>query len=444
MIETFFLLGAYALYQKEYDVIKQLWEANQPSDTKAHWVGHDIVPNSLAGLISVVFSKDNYAREFALVWDGHHGAANYFDEYFILCLARLIANSKASVNPTKLDANTGSISTKALKVFVQSVDDILAACERLKKNDDVLRTLGLDSAERRKLFDSELPNLLTSLKGQYAQEINSRLFRMALDPNRVTLFKESCTKEFFETAIIRAIFANNQKIVDRTELHSGNTTNKTAKAIKLSHSDVFLKELFISGKLEKVGDAGATEGISHARTHNEFLIHQFLASVTACSMDSFEKQQLKGRNLFAITSNTTIEFHSSLNIVKETAESSEIDGPKLKPWGHLACANETIPVFVLREHLLDEKMLVIDVRDAGWFIQYGLPSRDATKTEDELTFDPEILDFETSHGLLEKVEAEYKTAGSIMDRDTLRKHVLFRTEQLFRYLPRKNVDRLVD
>ena len=97
-----FSLGAYCVYQRNFSLIYQLWEFNQPEDSNANIGNPAIVPTLYGELLNFYFGASLEQKTSDIYWDQNHGKERYYHLYFILALVRAFSSSTAN----KVDITT--------------------------------------------------------------------------------------------------------------------------------------------------------------------------------------------------------------------------------------------------------------------------------------------------------------------------------------------------
>jgi len=90
VLDTFFGICVFALYQGRIDFIKELWRHVNPPDADTHWVHSNMVHFSAGFLthqLTMFLSMPLYIEDF-------HGAKAYVSRYYLLCLAYALQQRK--------------------------------------------------------------------------------------------------------------------------------------------------------------------------------------------------------------------------------------------------------------------------------------------------------------------------------------------------------------
>lgn len=161
-----FYIGAYCLFKKRYDYIKYIWQVKQPPDSDATWVGHDIAPVSIIGLVNLYSRLD---KDFSIFWDGHHGSKIYLQKYFLLSMTYLFylnwQDKDKILSGFKLPNN---LNKYQLDNLVYSVDRLITVAnnlkEELKKEIDFLNEFDFDINQIEDIFENGIINLLNQIK----------------------------------------------------------------------------------------------------------------------------------------------------------------------------------------------------------------------------------------------------------------------------------------
>ena len=166
LLEMVFYIGAYCLFKKRYDYIKYIWQVKQPPDSDATWVGHDIAPVSIIGLVNLYSRLD---KDFSIFWDGHHGSKIYLQKYFLLSMTYLFylnwQDKDKILSGFKLPNN---LKKYQLDNLVYSVDRLITVANNLKKElkqeIDILNEFNFDVNQIEDIFENGIINLLNQIK----------------------------------------------------------------------------------------------------------------------------------------------------------------------------------------------------------------------------------------------------------------------------------------
>jgi hypothetical protein len=400
-LEVFFWLGSYALYRKQIGIILRLWETNQPLDTNVHWVGQDITPTSVFTLLKLFYSKTNLDREFMLLWDGHHGASFYLDEYFVLCVAHLITRSQQPVNPTNTRADPKQFTNQLLKRYVETYPDLLLALDRVKEQNSLLEELRLKNSNFENIFNENLPSLLSNIKADFETELSDRFTRCTLDSKRVESFRNACAVEFSQRASFRRFFSQNQKLVYRTR-HRASLERSSGLGIQTTSQKCLLpKEMFTDWPVRQIESFGIEYGRAMAEVQNHFFLENLLPNSRLSSIKHLTELADGGAELVAFTSEEGADKLDLNGIVVSTNKA--LSDANLEECTYIHIERYKIPLFLIQDELLNDSLLVLDKKTAGYFVQYT--DRNGNSDEDN-RLQTEILDFESNPELLEKTVSD--------------------------------------
>jgi len=134
LIEMVFSIGAFALFKKRPNFIKYIWEYKQPPDTTAIHTGHDIIPNSLEELIKFYFRKGSFERRIPF-WEDHHSSEIYFQQYFLLILARILSQryGESDIEKVAEEPTLPDLPVTRLSGIKHSVDELISISSKLPK-----------------------------------------------------------------------------------------------------------------------------------------------------------------------------------------------------------------------------------------------------------------------------------------------------------------------
>lgn len=215
LLDIFFTIGSYCLFKKRYNYIKYLWEYNQPSDSDATWIGHDISPRSLDEVIGVYFRKGLFSEKFVL-WEGHHGIEKYTKQYFLLLICRILQS--ASIYNAQIDNyRLPDLHVSRLSDLKQSVDGLISIADELKQSEDIFIGIEFDTEKLSELFDDKLVPLLYRLKEEAEKQISAKCREEDISKNKIKEFKKDFLFAFYENAALRDLFTKYLNLyIDKT------------------------------------------------------------------------------------------------------------------------------------------------------------------------------------------------------------------------------------
>lgn len=206
LIEIVFSVGAYCLFKEQYHLIKILWEYKQPPDSDGHWVGHDVVPNTLKEIISLYYHKGYFEREF-MISEGHHGSRIYFNQYFILLLSRICRN-KESFNEQMLRGICKSpiFDIYTLSYIAQSVDEHIMTTTKLFERKSFLLELGFTKDEL-SVLEENLKDCLNLLKNVSESEMENIHKNKKPSIEKTSSFEKGVLDGYRNSTSIQKIFS---------------------------------------------------------------------------------------------------------------------------------------------------------------------------------------------------------------------------------------------
>jgi len=218
LLEIVFAIGAYCLFKQRMDYIRYLWEYKQPPDSDATWVGHDIIPSTIDGVIKFYFRKGLFERRFDF-WEGHHGTRGYFRKYFLLLLLFVLHRIRKNQNgkyPEIENYNLPKLPVYRLSDLEHSSDEFVGISKELKTETDTLRMLGFNIDQLEELFSEKLVPFLSALKTKAQERIKSIERDEPISPQKVDEFKKQVVEAFTKSANFRIILKHFGLFEDRT------------------------------------------------------------------------------------------------------------------------------------------------------------------------------------------------------------------------------------
>ena len=162
-----FALGAYCVYKRNFSLIYQLWEFNQPEDSTANILNPAIVPTKYGELLNFYFGASLEQRTETIYWDENHGKERYYHLYFILALVRAFSIPTAKkVDITKVQLQWIRFSSSQISNINFEIDKILGNLEFLQRYKQHFSELHLSDDIVDYIIINKIKPLLRHLKTQ--------------------------------------------------------------------------------------------------------------------------------------------------------------------------------------------------------------------------------------------------------------------------------------
>jgi hypothetical protein len=133
-----FLLGAFLEFKKKYSWIEFLWEYQQPNDADASWGASDVLPGDVYNVFRYLINQLNFQMRVEFSWEDRHGVTQYYKNYGILLLARLLLlHPRYVFHEQLLDPALlfSSVSYKELDLVSNIAQDLLSRTKVLDRLD---------------------------------------------------------------------------------------------------------------------------------------------------------------------------------------------------------------------------------------------------------------------------------------------------------------------
>lgn len=234
-----FKIGAYALARNRPDYIRHLWEYKQPPDSDAEWIGHDIVPTTLPGILELYFRPELLHPVFSR-FEGHRSLSPYIKKYFLLLLSRLL---QGETNPAHYDFTGWSASR--LNGIASALRDLVPLAESLALETELVSSLGIDKKQAEELFRGRLVELLSAVAASAEFQVSILEREQPVSPKKVLEFRELVLKEYERLASIRSILNLHGRLFDHSA--EENTTDLPLWGLKTADSKAaFFDEWYVS------------------------------------------------------------------------------------------------------------------------------------------------------------------------------------------------------
>lgn len=271
--EQVFSLGAYCMFKKRYDFVKELFDYKQPADSDASWGGNDVQPETVTGVVNFYF-KRGVSHRATNFWEGHHGSEIYAKRYFLCLLARALTR-----NPNET-AQLGDLTPSRLSDVTYSVEGLKLVAAELSEDKELLSAMAIS----KELITESLVPLLDSLNTQAKAKLSEKENNRGLSPSKVKEFKEEAARTFAKEAYVRSLLANYGKVIDESAVRY------TGKTLRYGISRVDEKAVFFDEWYVSYGNWGEHYGSDLARSESLSLYQEIKKRcVTSNTINTIEK-----------------------------------------------------------------------------------------------------------------------------------------------------------
>jgi len=438
LLEIVASIGAYCIFKNNPEFIKYLWEYKQPLDSDAAWIGHDIVPNGLNDVVIQHFRIDQLERKFDF-WEGHHGTAKYYKQYFLLLLVRALQNM-APNSIGKYDSiekyDLPKVAINSLSNIIQSIDELVSLAGEMKKNSQFLCALRFNEDKIDELFENRLMPFLKILKEKAEKRISDEEKTRNISQRKVDEFKKSVSDTFNELVMLRRIFMH-------YKLYEDNTAKKDCSKLELfGISRVDPKAAFFEEWHISYYDWGKSLGRGLAFGEDSFLIEAIAKNCTEISEGRFAEKledfEDSSKIIILATNMTLYKFFGpSRNFKSKRLENAQqLDVKGFAGWYQLG--EKSIPVFEVFQGGKSNNILILDTSKLGRLIQYS-PLKEGEEEKLLITsWYMNVKAFSEDQNLMNKFienppEWLQKVGNEKEQKDHLQKLVLVRIFERFAY-----------
>ena len=202
-----FALGAYCVYKKNFGLIYQLWEFNQPEDSTANILNPAIVPTLYGELLHFYFGTLLEQRTSAIYWDQNHGKERYYHLYFILALVRAFSTPTGKkVNISTVKVNWNRFNSSQISNINYEMKIILDNFQFLEQYKQHFADLHLSIAVVDYIVINKVKPLLRHLKKQIPLVQNHILLSSNISNNKVEEFKQKFSEQYKVNSQLRKLY----------------------------------------------------------------------------------------------------------------------------------------------------------------------------------------------------------------------------------------------
>lgn len=445
LIEIVFAIGAYSLFKQRPAYTNYLWEYKQPRDSDASWIGHDITPNTLNGVITFYFRKGLFERKFDF-WEGHHGTEQYYKQYFLLLLGRVLQNIRADAEGRYSQLENyklPDLHVYRLSDLGHSIEELIRLAAELQKDKHLFAELGFDAERKDELFEDKLVPFLQRLKEEANKQISAKHKTQTISPKKVEEFKEEVLKTFYEEAALRDVF------VSYLKAYEDKTKEKTGKTERFGIKIVDDKAAFFDDWHVHYLGWGGNYGRGLGSDENSFLFDEIARSCQAISREEFDSTLEKFQNpkdiVIVVASVQSMQFFEQSKYFKPKwhRDTKQLGVRGFAGWYEFG--NQSIPVFETYHGGRDNQILILNRSSMGQLIQLSPLNEEENESLLKNIFYMNIRAFSENPELMEqyiKKPPEWlrKIGDEQEQREHLQERVLIHIFERFEFRKAKEFD----
>lgn len=425
LLEVVFAIGAYCLFKQKPEYIRYLWEYKQPPDSDASWIGPDIIPTTLNGIMTLYFGREEFERKFGF-WEGHHGTEQYYKQYFLLLVARILQNMAKTSEKNYEQIRKYKLpdwDIHLLSSIEGSADNLIFVVERLRKHEELLGTLGFDVSNLDELFDKGLIRFLRILKAKAHARIKDTKVTQRISLAKLTDFRKRVLDSFNEEAIMRGIFKNYNLYQDKTkETYEGSLK-------RVGRTSVDQKAAFFEKWHIHYADWGTQYGKSFAFGEDSHLLGKIAENCREIGEKPFEEVLSNFddlSNVIILATNVVLFrfFERSENFKPKWYK--DIRQLNLKGFeGWYEFRGERIPIFGTYQRNVSKRFLILNKSRLGQLIQYSPLDRGEDENLIEDIFYIKVQAFSEDEELLSRfIDSSPKWLQEVGDEREQREYLL--------------------
>lgn len=438
LLEIVFAIGAYCLFKQRLEYIKYLWEYKQPPDSDICWIGEEIVPHTIDGLVNIYFRKVLFERKFDF-WEGHHGSEKYYKKYFLLLLARLSqsmrVNSEGRYEQIE-NYNLPDLHIYRLSHLEHSIDGFVELSRELKTQRETLGVLGFEITVLDELFDKKLIPFLNSLKLKAQERIKNLQRNQQISQKKISEFKDEVLKGFSASTILRDIFKYYNSYQDKSGKKYKGQLDRFGRNI-IEDKAAFFEEWHVY-----YWDLGANYGRNLAYSENSLLFEKIASQCKEIKESEFKKtlehfQDLSTAIIFATNIMLYRFFENSKDFKpKWHRDTLQLDVKGFE--GYYSFSGKDIPIFETYHKSIDKQIVVLNKAKLGTLIQYSPLNEGESEELKNDIFSINVQAFSENKELTDKSiqkapEWLQKIGNEEKQRDYLQEKVLIHIFKRFEY-----------
>ncbi|MFW6009067.1 MAG: hypothetical protein ACOCP8_07380 [archaeon] len=430
-------IGAYSLFVENYYFIKEMWNYKQPFDANASYAGHNVYPESMNKIFSLILDYKIFRERFAF-YEGHHDISPYMKKYIVLLIYKIFIVKEDLKKPNIKNKN--SIELSNMKHIIEQLKKLN---NNIIKNKDIIKSLELNVTEDINIINKKIDAYFEEILESISKQQENILIKKELSNKKINEFKKSFYKNYYDNADIKNML-NDFGLIKLVEYDSKDELEEYIKKNKIIKRGIFIENWYVDFSVYFT-----STGQEFANYENELILKKIttsnfkeVKSINSENIsDEFINEIINNMKLSGNDENKLIMFMTGPDNLSRYL--SDIDNYKVRnsigtntlKVGYYHYNEKKIPVFCFRFRDVKNQILIINQNKMGNLDQFILTENmniNQYKKENlKYLFEFEILDLSN-----EKERKEYiDKSGYNEDEDKLKDKVsvLIRENFNFKY-----------
>lgn len=174
------IMGAYCLFRKKDEMLRDLLQYNQPMDSEARFGNKDIIPDDFNKLVEWYKHSYEYVAPYVFSWPDHHDVRNGFKRFVVFLMYWMAFKGKDCT----IDIPTSGRNMQFYENLVISMDRLKSEIDEM--GNEVQRILNINNVEGK----DNLLQAIDTAKEQADEQKRKVQEEQQLDDSKVEKFKE--------------------------------------------------------------------------------------------------------------------------------------------------------------------------------------------------------------------------------------------------------------
>jgi hypothetical protein len=358
-------MGAYCLFAKNENFINEIWNYKQPKDTVATHTGHNIFPEKMETIFSLIIDYKIFQERFAF-FEEHHDLVPYMKKYIMLLIFKIQINTKNDLAKPHIN-KFNSIELENLKYKINQLKKV---SNNLIEDKNLFDILKLNKDTDINKIKEKLDTYFDEIIDLISEKQNEILKQSELNDEKIESFKNEFYKNYYDNSSIKNMFND----LDLININQSNRKKENDYSIHLKPKrSIFIKNWYVDYSMSI-----KQNGRIFANDENKMLMNELVSlnikncinidlnQVRKSIVDKINKfnKDIKSSSLFIFMTGPTYLPRHLTDIDNYRMEKNSTDSSTIIT-GYFNDNGVDIPVYYFRNREVKDQILLLDYKKIG-------------------------------------------------------------------------------